>query len=260
MIARETAGLKYFQFESLLLNNLTQGVFSRQGGVSPTPWNSLNLGSNVGDDQVNVSENKNKLLAAIGYSPEQLAQIRQVHSAHVNVVYKTGGRNTVLVEGDAMISNTPGILMLMRFADCVPILFFDPVINAAGIAHAGWKGTVKEVVLAVVNELKNQFGTNPSDLVTGIGPSIGPDHYEIGAEVIEEVKSTFNNNWEQILITGSDSVKLDLWEANKISLRKAGVKHIETAEICTACNVEDWYSHRAEKGKTGRFAAVIGLK
>ena len=260
MIARETAGLKYFQFESLLLNNLTQAVFSRKGGVSPAPWNSLNLGSTVGDDQVNVSENKNRLLTAIGYFPEQLTQIRQVHSANVNVVNKPGGRNTVFAEGDAMISNTPGILMLMRFADCVPILFFDPVKKAAGIAHAGWKGTVKEVGFAVVNELKNQFGTDPSDLITGIGPSIGPDHYEIGVEVIEEVKSTFNNNLDQILITDDDSVKLDLWEANKISLRNTGVKNIETAEVCTACNVEDWYSHRAEKGKTGRFAVVIGLK
>ncbi len=260
MISRKTAGLRYFQFESLLSEKLTQAVFSRKGGVSPIPWSSLNLGSTVGDEPARVSENKNKLLSAIGYSPNQLAQIHQVHSANVQVVNKPGGRNSVLVQGDAMISNTPGLLMLMRFADCVPILFFDPVKNAAGIAHAGWKGTVKEVVIAVVNELKSQFGTNPADLLTGIGPSIGPDHYEIGDEVIEEVKRTFHNNWDQVLIIGPDSVKLDLWEANKISLRNAGVKHIETAEICTACSVKDWYSHRAENGITGRFAAVIGLK
>ena len=260
MISRKTAGLRYFQFESLLSEKLTQAVFSRKGGVSPIPWSSLNLGSTVGDEPARVSENKNKLLSAIGHSPNQLAQIHQVHSANVQVVNKPGGRNSVLVQGDAMISNTPGLLMLMRFADCVPILFFDPVKNAAGIAHAGWKGTVKEVVIAVVNELKSQFGTNPADLLTGIGPSIGPDHYEIGDEVIEEVKRTFHNNWDQILIIGPDSVKLDLWEANKISLRNAGVKHIETAEICTACSVKDWYSHRAENGITGRFAAVIGLK
>ena len=260
MISRETAGLRYFQFESLLSDKLTQAVFSRKGGVSPNPWSSLNLGSTVGDEPVRVSENKNKLLAAIGYSPNKLAQIHQVHSAHVHVVNKPVGENSVLAQGDAMISDTPGLLMLMRFADCVPILFFDPVKNAAGIAHAGWKGTVNEVVIAAVNEFKNQFGTDPSDLITGIGPSIGPDHYEIGDQVIEEIKCTFQNYWDQILITGPDSVKLDLWEANKISLRKAGVKHIEMAEICTACAVKDWYSHRAENGRTGRFAAVIGLK
>jgi hypothetical protein len=260
MITRDTAGLRYFQFESLLSENLTQAIFSRRGGVSPPPWNSLNLGGTVGDDSVRVSENENKLLAAIGYSPNQLSQIRQVHSAHVDLVKKPGGRNSVLVQGDAMITNTPGLLMLMRFADCVPILLFDPVKNVAGIAHAGWKGTLKEVASAAVKEMTKQFGTIPSDLLTGIGPSIGPDHYEIGKDVIEEVKSSFQNNWDQVLITGPDSVKLDLWKANEFYLRKAGVKHIEVAEICTACDIEDWYSHRAENGKTGRFAAVIGLK
>jgi len=260
MIARGKAGLKYFQFESLISKNLTQAVFSRHGGVSPVPWNSLNLGNTVSDDPARVEENLYKLLSSIGYFPNQLAQIRQVHSAHVEIVDKPVDGNAVLAQGDAMISNTTGLLMLMRFADCVPILFFDPVNKAAGIAHAGWKGTVKEVAIAAVVEMKNHFGTDPSNLIVGIGPSIGPDHYEIGEDVVEEVKRTFPHRWDQILNTVLDRVKLDLWEANRISLKKAGVKHIETAEICTACNVNDWYSHRGEKGKTGRFAAVIGLK
>jgi len=259
MIAREKAGLKYFQFESLISKNLTQAVFSRHGGVSPVPWNSLNLGNTVGDDSARVEENKNQMLSTIGYFSSQLAQIRQVHSAHVEVVDKPVNRNAVLAQGDAMISNTTGLLMLMRFADCVPILFFDPVNKAVGIAHAGWKGTVKEVAISTVSKMKNQFGTNPSDLIVGIGPSIGPDHYEVGEDVVDEVKRTFPHRWDQVLTTVLDRVKLDLWEANRISLKKAGVKHIETAKICTACNVDDWYSHRAEKGKTGRFAAVIGL-
>ncbi len=260
MITRETAGQRYFQFESLLSTKLTQAVFSRLGGVSPSPWKSLNLGGTVGDDPARVSENKKKLLAALGYSSNQLSQIRQVHSAHVNVVNKPVSRNSILMQGDAMITNTPGLLMLMRFADCVPILLFDPENNAAGIVHAGWKGTVKEVASEAVKEMTIQFGTSPSDLLAGIGPSIGPDHYEIGEEVIEKVKSSFENNWDQVLVTGLDSVKLDLWKANEISLRKSGVKHIEVAEICTACDIGNWYSHRAENGKTGRFAAVIGLK
>jgi len=260
MIAREKAGLKYFQFESLLSKNLTQAVFSRQGGVSPVPWDSLNLGNTVGDDTTRIEENKTKLLSSIGYFPNQLAQIQQVHSAHVKVVDKPVNRNDMLSQGDAMISNKPGLLMLMRFADCVPILFYDPEKNAAGIAHAGWKGTVKEVAISAVSKMQEQFGTNPSDLIVGIGPSVGPDHYEIGEDVVEEVKRTFPHSWDKLLITVLDKVKLDLWEANRISLIKAGVNHIEMAEICTACNVDDWYSHRAEKGKTGRFAAVIGLK
>lgn len=259
MITQKTAGLKYFQFETLLFNELTQAIFSRLGGVSPTPWKSLNLGGTVGDDPDRVQKNKEKLLGAIGYSSRQLSQVHQVHSAKVVVVTETDNNKSELTQADAMITNIPGILLLMRFADCVPILFYDPVKKAAGIAHAGWQGTVKEVAFATVNEMEKQFGTNPSDLIAGIGPSIGPDHYQVGIDVIDAVKNTYGDNWEQILTPGPD-VKFNLWKANEISMRKAGVIDIETAGICTDCSVEEWFSHRGENGKTGRFAAVIGLK
>lgn len=260
MISRNIAGIKYYQFESLLFNKLTQAVFSRQGGVSPTPWKSLNLGSTVGDDPDRVQKNKDKLLDAIGYSSIQLSQVHQVHSAKVIVVTESNNNKSEFPQADAMITNTPGILLLMRFADCVPILMYDPVKKAAGIAHAGWQGTVKEVSLTAAEEMEKQFGTNPSDLIAGIGPSIGPDHYQIGIDVIDKVKNTYRENWDQVLAIGPDDVKFNLWKANEISLRKAGVLNIETAGICTSCSGVDWFSHRGENGKTGRFAAVIGLK
>ena len=260
MINRKLDGLKYYQFETLLFNELTQAVFSRLGGGSPIPWKSLNLGGTVGDDPVRVQKNKDILLGAIGYSSKQLSQVHQVHSAKVEIVTGPDNNKSGLPQADAMITNIPGILLLMRFADCVPILFYDPVNKAAGIAHAGWQGTVKEVAFAVVNEMKKQYGTNPSDLIAGIGPSIGPDHYQIGIDVIDAVKDTYGNNWDQVLTPGPDEVKFNLWKANEITLRKAGVNDIETAGICTFCSVAEWFSHRGENGKTGRFAAVIGLK
>ena len=260
MIIRKITGLKYYQFETLLSNKLTQAVFSRHGGVSPAPWKSLNLGGTVGDDPDRVLKNKDQLLKAIGYSSIQLSQVHQVHSARVVVVSGPDNYKSVLPQADAMITNTPGILLLMRFADCVPILIYDPVKKATGIAHAGWRGTVKEVAFTVVKEMEKHFSTNPSDLIAGIGPSIGPDHYQVGIDVINEVKNTFRDNWDQVLSTGPDYVKFDLWKANEISLRKAGVLNIETAGICTGCLVKEWFSHRGENGKTGRFAAVIGLK
>jgi len=260
MITQNLAGLKYYQFENLRFNELTQAVFTRLGGVSPTPWKSLNLGSSVGDDPDRVQENKNKLLGAIGYSSVQLSQVHQVHSAKVVVVTEPDNHKSRLKQADAMITNIPGILLLMRFADCVPILLYDPVKKAAGIAHAGWQGTVKEVAFTIVNEMVIQYGTNPSDLITGIGPSIGPDHYQVGIDVIDAVKNTYRDKWDQVLIQGSDDVKFNLWKANEISLRKAGVLYIETAGICTGCSVVEWFSHRGENGKTGRFAAAIGLK
>lgn len=215
------------------------------------------MGGTVGDDPENVKGNLDLLISTVGYGLGQLAQVRQIHSAKV---ITARGPMDAIQKGDAIITNTPGLLLLMRFADCVPILFLDPVKHAVGIAHAGWQGTIKEITLHTVRAMERQFQSNPADLLTGIGPSIGPDHYVIGTDVIERAETVFPNTIEEILIKDDDGVKLDLWKANTITLEKAGVKNIELAGICTACNLDDWYSHRGEKGKTGRFAGVIGLR
>jgi polyphenol oxidase len=253
----EQNGLKYYQFDSLIKSMVIQAIFTRKGGLSQSPWSSLNLGGTVGDDPEHVKGNLKLLLSTLGYKSNRLVQVRQIHSAKVIVANKP---MDALYQGDAMVSNTPGLLMLMRYADCVPIMFVDPVKNAVGIAHAGWQGTVKEIPFHTVRAMEMHFGSNPSDLLTGIGPSIGPDHYTVGEDVIEQVEDVFPNYLDEILITNGDEVKLDLWKANKISLQKAGVNRIEISGICTGCNTGDWFSHRGEKGKTGRFAAVIGLR
>ena len=256
MRTHQKNGIRYFKFDTLELPGVTQAVFTRHGGLSQEPWSSLNLGGTVGDNPSHVIGNLDLLLKSLGCRSEQLVQVRQIHSA--NVIVANTPMNA-LTQGDAIISDTPGLLLLMRFADCVPILIVDPVNNAVGIAHAGWQGTVKQIPFHTVRAMEKNFGTNPSDLFTAIGPSIGPDHYVIGADVIKQVEDVFSDHSEQILIKDDDGVKLDLWKANQISLLKAGVGNIENSEICTGCNTGDWYSHRAENGKTGRFAAVIGL-
>ena len=256
MIINEYNGIKYFKFETLGFPGVTQAVFTRHGGFSQMPWNSLNLGGTVGDDPDHVKGNLELLLQSLGCRSEQLVQVRQISSANVIVA---NSPMDAKYKADAIITNTPGLLLLMRFADCVPILFVDPVKKAVGIAHAGWRGTVNQVSFHTVRAMEINFGTNPSDLFTAIGPSIGPDHYAVGADVIERVEDVFSDTSNEILLKDEDGVKLDLWGANKISLRKAGIENIEISEICTGCNTEDWYSHREENGKTGRFAAVIGL-
>jgi len=257
MISQQSNGTLYFQFESFLAPDLFHGVFSRKGGVSPEPWQSLNLGGTVGDEPENVKQNLNRVLDASGFSGDQLVQVKQVHSAKV---IKADLAGEALQEGDAITTNREGLLLLMRFADCVPVLFYDPVHQAIAIAHAGWKGTLKGVVAEVVRLMGGQFNSSPGEIIAGIGPSIGPDHYFIGHDVIEQTKSAFPKQYPQLLREEEDGVKLDLWKANELHLRKAGVEQIDTAGLCTGCDLEHWYSHRAEEGSTGRFAAVIGLR
>jgi YfiH family protein len=257
MIKTVHKGIPYFQFESLLSPNLFHGVFTRIGGVSPAPWSSLNLGGTVGDLPSNVTENLNRLLSVTGFSQSQLVQVRQIHSA--NVIYSQDPEDASR-EGDAITTNRRGLLLLMRFADCVPVLFFDPSNQAIAIAHAGWMGTLKGVVNEVIRSMKERYGSSPEQIKVGIGPSIGPDHYQIGSDVIELTKNAFPDDYERILNQESNGVKLDLWKANQIHLREMGIEQIEISGICTCCETENWFSHRGENGKTGRFAAVIGLK
>lgn len=257
MIVSEREGIKYYHFESMMDSGIFQAVFTRIGGISSYPWSTLNLGGTVGDLPQHVAQNLTRILKVSDISLDSIAQIRQIHSSQVIIIDRPSDGE---FNGDAMITNQPGINLLMRFADCVPIIFFDPRVQAVGIAHAGWKGTVKQVAKHTILKMNQEFGTKPEDLIAGIGPSIGPDHYEVGEDVISEVKETFPEHWTELLVSSSSGVKFDLWKANQLLILGAGVKKIEISEICTACNTSEWFSHRAESGKTGRFAAIVGLR
>ena len=128
------------------------------------------------------------------------------------------------------------------------------------LAHAGWMGTLRDVATATVEAMKKNYGCNPADMIAGIGPSIGPDHYEIGADVILQVMQKYGDDSELFLKSHYGKIHFNLWEANRVALEQAGVGQIEVSGICTACHTDDWYSHRAEKGRTGRFGALISLQ
>jgi YfiH family protein len=260
MIVSNSDGLEYFQFSNFPNEHITQAIFTRKGGKSKEPWASLNIGSTVGDNPEHIDNNLNSILSVLGYDKNQLAQVRQVHSSTVVRMDRPNLIEASLIHADGMVTKEPGILLLMRFADCVPIFLFDPFIKAVGIAHAGWKGTVLHVASEAVRMMQSEFGSDPDNILAGIGPSIGPDHYQIGQEVVGDVKRSFPGKWNEILAEDNDGVKLNLWTANEISLKKAGVSKIEVAEICTACNLKEWFSHRGDKGRTGRFAAAIGIR
>ena len=252
------AGIRYYQFENLG-DGLTQAVFTRRGGLSPEPWAELNIGGTVGDNLDRVRENRQRALAALGRDPGSVYDVWQVHGVNVAIAEEPRPPEMPHPEADIILTNSPGITLLMRFADCVPVLLHDPICKVIGIAHAGWMGTVLGAARIAVETMQAHFGSNPADVRAAIGPSIGPDHYKVGPDVVAQVRQAFREEASRLLSERTGSIYFDLWAANRLALEQAGVKQIELAGLCTACHIEDWYSHRAEQGRTGRFGAIIAL-
>ena len=255
----ENDGLRYYRFD-IFSNAVTQAVFTRRGGVSPAPWHSLNLGGSVGDDPAHVATNRIRVFQAMGCEPESIHDVWLVHGT--DIVYADAPRplDQPSAKADIIFTDNPQVSLFMRFGDCVPILFHDPKKKVIGIAHAGWIGTLRGVVGAAVEGMRSHYGSNPKDIVAGIGPSIGVDHYEVGAEVVAQFQEKFGTEADQMMQTRNGSAYLDLWASNSIQLQKAGVDQIQVSGVCTACHLDDWFSHRAEKGKTGRFGALMALQ
>lgn len=249
--------VRYFTFDSLDEAGVAHAVFTRQGGVSPEPWQALNLGGTVGDNPANVAENRDRAFRALGRPVESLYDVWQVHSADVVCTQAPRPLDTPHLKADAILTDQPEVTLLMRFADCVPVLLYDPIRRVAGIAHAGWLGTVRRTALAAVRAMHDQYGSQPEDLLAGIGPSIGAHHYEVGPEVAEQVRAAFGQDANALLPARNGAVQFDLWAANHLVLEEAGVRQVEVAGLCTACDLSSWYSHRAERGRTGRFGALI---
>ncbi len=250
--------LRYYSFD-IFSKSIKQAVFTRHGGVSLAPWHSLNLGGSVGDDPAHVAENRVRVFQSMGCEPASIHDVWLVHGT--SIVYADAPRplDQPSAKADIIFTDNPNVSLFMRFGDCVPILFHDPKKNVIGIAHAGWMGTVREVVQAAVEGMQSHYGCKPEDIVAGIGPSIGVDHYEVGTDVISQFQEKYSQDADQILQTRNGSTYLDLWTANAIQLRNAGVEQIQISGLCTACHLDDWFSHRAEKGKTGRFGAIMAL-
>jgi polyphenol oxidase len=253
-------GLVFYQFDGLsAYAELYHGAFTRLGGMSAAPFASLNLARSVGDEAHIVQENNRRLLAPFDMTPERATTAWLVHGRQVAVMtsadaggYKSGY--------DAIITRERGLALTMRFADCVPIVFFDPVQQAIGLAHAGWRGVAENVIAATVDALHDHFGSNPRDLWAGIGPCISAARYRVGQEVIDQIAPACPPHAPIALRQPDGSLHLDLNAAVNSQLYACGVENIEDSAICTASNTTEWFSHRAENGKTGRFGVVIGLR
>jgi polyphenol oxidase len=252
-------GLRFYQFD-IFSKHVLNAVFTRQGGISPAPWTSLNLSISVGDDPARVAENRVHAFNSLGRNPASLHDVWLVHGT--DVIYADAPRplTATVQKADILFTDNPEVSLFMRFADCVPLLFHDPKKNVIGISHAGWMGTVKGVAEVSIQAMQERYGSNPADVVVGIGPSISVDHYEVGEEVAAQFREKYGDDSEKVLQMRDGKIYLDLWAANALQLQKMGVEQIQISGLCTACGLDDWYSHRAEKGKTGRFGVLLALQ
>ena len=259
MSFHERGGLRYYTFPAFEAAGVRHAVLTRRGGASRAPFESLNMGSSVGDDPVAVAENRRRAFALFGRAGESVPELHQVHSTRV-LLGTRRREGEPPPQADGVVTDDPRLTLCMRFADCVPILLYDPAHRAAGMAHAGWKGTIAGVAASAVEAMRAHFGSKPEDILAGIGPSIGPDHYIVGEEVLDALHASFGEKAADWLVGSGSETRLNLWEINRETLQRAGVTRIELAGICTACHTEDWFSHRAERGKTGRFAALLWVE
>lgn len=256
-----------------LLNEVKHGISTRQGGVSASPYASLNMGLSSGDDEVNILANRHAFVRSLGIGLEEVATGRLCHGNGVSVCRQScpsdlplervpvrpgSSSSEIVFQTDAVVSDIPGLHFLLTFADCVPLAFSDGRRGVVAAAHAGWRGTASGIGPAVVRAMERFFGTRPQDILVGIGPSIGPCCYSVHQERLDTFDSS---GFEAAVVLRDNATFLDLWTANERQLVDVGVPatSIENPRICTSCNTSMFYSHRAEAGRTGRFALCIGL-
>jgi len=243
------------------VNIATAHAFTtRFGGVSSGIYESLNLAQRSDDCFDNFKENYSRLCCVLSISPEDLVCSNQVHGTHVRVVthddcgklFKSNPHNA-----DALITNTPGIALMVFVADCVPILLFDPVKRVAGAVHAGWRGTAANIAGITVLKMISEFGCSPADINAAIGPCITKCCFETDSDVADAVKEALKEDSKHCLSQNGKKYNVDLKETNHILLKRAGIENIIISDECTSCNSNKYWSHRKTKGKRGSQAAVI---
>lgn len=245
------------------------GFSTRLGGVSLGCFASMNLGFMRGDEEERVFENYRLLCHSMGFEPGQLIFTDQVHKTNVRRAYRSDCGKGIFYERDygevdGQITDEPGAVLLVFGADCVPLFFYDPVKHAIGVAHAGWRGSVGRIAGITAARMREEFGSEPSDLRVVIGPSVCAGCYEVGEEVAEAFQKEFPDVAGDILQTSKNSGKyfLNLWEANRRVLLGAGVReeHIAVSGLCTMCRQDLFFSHRASDGKRGSMAGFLMLR
>lgn len=248
---------------------IKHGFSTRVGGVSEGVCSTMNLSFSRGDDENAVRENFRRMANALDVEEDSFVFSQQTHTTNVRKVTledkgKGLTRKLDYQDIDGLITNVPGLCLSTFYADCVPLYFVDPVKKAIGLSHSGWRGTVGKIGCVTVQKMQEEYGSNPKDIIAAIGPSICQDCYEVSEDVIVEFQNHFDKKYWKELYYKKENGKyqLNLWKANEIVLEEAGVlkEHIAVTNLCTCCNHETLFSHRASQGKRGNLAAFLALK
>ena len=262
MLERATRdGLSFYR--KTAWQDLRHGIFTRRGGVSVAPFESLNLGGSIGDASAAVKENHRRMYRALDVNPARARSCWLVHGVRTLVINGASEHNGLpdrLEQADAIITDQADLPLVMRYADCAPLLFYDPVRRAIGLGHAGWRGTVKGIASHIVDQMRASFGCQAGDIEALIGPAISRRNYPVGDEVVAAAQARFGDAADQVLDRGNGQApQFDLWRANELELARLGVNKVEVMATCTYENTAEFYSHRAEQGSTGRFGVAVSL-
>lgn len=260
-------GVPYLTFNMIdRLKDFTLKVSTRHGGVSQIPeCASLNLGTSTSDKYENIKENYRIFCDAAGFDINTLVLAKQTHSANIRLVTNKDKGKGVLRERDytdidGLITNIPGITLVIHTADCVPVAIIDPVNKAIGNSHCGWRGTYTTLASKTLDAMTKNFGTKPADVYVAIGPCICMDCYEVSKELYEDFKAKFN--YDDCIVQKEEKYYLNLAYINKRILQDAGVgeENIIVSDICTCCNKEDMFSHRGLGLKRGILGTFLKIK
>lgn len=260
IITKKHGTLEYLTAEGI---SVPHCFTTRYGGVSTGDQSSLNLAIGRGDSLENVEKNLHILGDELGFDTGKLVMTLQTHSDIVRAVTErdhSGLCHRNYPECDALVTNTPGVALLVFTADCTPILFHDPVTGAVGAAHAGWRGTAKGIAARVVEAMAENYGAKPENIHAAIGPNIAQCHFETDADVPDAMRAAFGEEVERYIEKRGEKYFLDLKAINALVLRRCGVKHIECSDACTVCQCDRFWSHRVTQGKRGSQGAIIVCK
>lgn len=264
----EKDGVVYLTFSKLEAAGVLHAFSTRLGGVSEGELSAMNLSFHRGDSPEAVMENHRRFAGAVGYDAEKLVFSDQVHTTRIYPVTEADcgkgiTRESDIIGVDGLVTDRPGIPLITFYADCVPLFFFDPVQRVVALAHSGWRGTVAGIGRRMIEYMEQNYNARAEDILCAIGPSICQHCYEISEDVAEEFQRVFSAEQYADFMqdTGNGKYHLDLWKANQYILLEVGIteEHLETTDLCTCCNPEVLFSHRASHGKRGNLGAVIML-